>query len=135
MLGAILYWIKQIPSNIGKSIQSLFVPDADTILEIKDKFILLLKNRFGFAYESIEVTDNIISAFTYTESKTIIEVPKVTVNLAGSDFTFGGWQVRVIPEGFEEIANTCKLIINVVLTGVFVNGARKRMFEVIGDAR
>lgn len=135
LLGLIIAHIKNIPSEIGKKIQGLFVPDNDTILELKDKFIKLLADRFGFAYESIEVTDNIISAFTYKEIKSIIEVPKVTVNLAGSDFTFGGWEVRVIPEGFEEIANTCKLIINVVLTGVFVNGARKRMFEVIGDAR
>jgi hypothetical protein len=127
--------LNSIPEKISNKIQGLFVPDQNKIIEIGDKFEALLKNRFGAAYEAYEVVDNFAAAFVFTEAKESISIPSVTVNLAGSDFTFGGWTVNLIPNGFEGVVDSLKLVGNIVCTVAFLNGVRKRYSEVIHDAR
>lgn len=135
LLASLVQGIKELPDKILLKIQSLFVPDAEDILEIKEKFESMLSDRFGLAYDAVEIVDNYASAFVYTESKSSISVPSVTVDLAGVPYTVGGWEVKLIPDGFESVVEVLKLIINVVCTGLFVNAVRKRFAEVIGDAR
>lgn len=127
--------LNSIPEKISNKIQGLFVPDQNKIIEIGDKFEALLKNRFGAAYEAYEVVDNFASAFVFTEAKESIFIPSVTVNLAGTDFTFGGWTVYLFPDAFDGVVDSLKLVGNIVCTVAFLNGVRKRYSEVIHDAR
>lgn len=127
--------VKELPAKIGDyiadKIRGLFVPSEEDLLEIIDKFELLLKERFGIAYDANKIIDDLAMSFTYTESKTSVEFPTVTVNLAGTSFSFGGWQVKLIPDGFEGLADSLKFIVNIVCTLGFVMAICKRWEEVL----
>ena len=142
LLNGIIAWLKKIkdsivelPKNIAQTvaakIQGLFVPDQEDLLEIIDKFELLLQERFGIAYDANKIIDDLATSFTYTESKSKILFPQVTVKLAGVDYTFGGWEVNLIPEGFEGLVDTLKFLVNIVCTLAFVMAIRKRWEDIL----
>ena len=127
--------ITALGSTILEGIRNLFVPSESDITSVKDKFESLLSDRFGAVYDSSEIIDDFASVFATNgaaaTSDNTISFPSVTVNLAGSDFTFGGWDVDIIPDGFEAIVSTLKLITSVVCTFLFVNGLRKRLDAIL----
>ena len=127
--------IVALGQTILDGIKNLFVPTSDDITAVKGKFETLLSERFGAVYDSSEIIDDFASVFTTNgvsaTSENTISFPSVTVNLAGSDFTFGGWDVDIIPDGFEVIVTTLKLITSVVCTFLFVNGLRKRLDAIL----
>lgn len=128
-LERIFSWLKSIPQALKNAVVSLFVPDQDQILEIKDRFILLLDTRFGAIYDSTNIVENFTKVFTFEEDDTMDQIyfRPLSVNLAGADFTFGGWNVDVVPEGFEGIIDTLKLLVNITCTFMFVNAMRKKL--------
>lgn len=152
LLNGIIGWlknvwtsIKELPAQIGETvgqklmqlgewliekIKGLFVPDQDTLLEILDQFDALLQDRFGMAYDATQIIDDFASAFKYSDSKSKVTFPSVTVRLAGTDFTFGGWEVNLVPVGFEALVDSLKFIVNIVCTFAFVMVVRKRYEEV-----
>ena len=138
--------IKELPQRIGETvgnklnelgdfliekIKGLFVPTEAELLEILDKFQALLSDRFGIAYQAEEIIADFATAFKYTETKSQVSFPSVTVNLAGTDFTFGGWDVDLVPEGFELVVDSLKFIVNIVCTFVFIMAIRKRWEEIV----
>ena len=152
VIGGIFGWIKRIfsaisdiPNQIGNKltafgnwlidqIKGLFVPSEETIIELKDKFEALLADRFGAAYQSIEVVEQFGQAMgisTYSDTVDTITFPSVTVPLAGTEFTFGGWEVDLVPKGFEGLITPLKLIVDLVCTIACVNMFRRRMEGVL----
>ena len=144
LLTGITDWVKKIWTSITElptkivngitnGIKSLFIPTEESIQEIKAKFESLLAQRFGAAYEAGALVDDFVSAFTYENNKPTITFPEVTVNLVGTDFTFGGWNVDIIPKGLEMLLDALKLISNIVCTFLFVNALKKRFEGVVGS--
>lgn len=126
-LSNILDGITSIPEMILDGIKGLFVPDAEGLANQQEKWTQLLEDRFGAVYESVAIIDNFASAFTDQSTQTTIEFPSVTIPLAGADFVFGGWQVDVVPDGFEFLIEVLKKIIDIVCTFLFVQGMKRRL--------
>jgi hypothetical protein len=61
------------------------------------------------------------------DSGGIITMPQVTVSLAGTPFTFGGYQVDIIPDGFETLQQMCRLAVSMVCTVVFINMLKEKL--------
>ena len=61
-----------------------------------------------------------------------IEFPQASINLSGTPFTFGGYSVKIVPEGFGVLVTAIKSIVAIVCTVAFVNGMRKRYDEIMG---
>lgn len=135
LLGNIVTGIKELPSKIVSGIKQavtdLFVPDEAQIIDMKEDWTNLLSDRFGAVYESAQIIDDFASAFTEKDAISSLEIPKVTVNLAGSNFTFGGWYVKLVPDGFSDVISVLKVIINIVCTLAFINAMRKRLESVV----
>ena len=135
-LAGILQGILDLPNHIIQGIKQLFVPSQADVLEFRDKVEALLSSRLGAAYEATDIVENfayslgsgaLSSSIADREDPETIILPELTVNLAGTDFTFGGWEVRIIPEGFESIVESLKLIVNIVCTLMVVNVLRTRL--------
>lgn len=141
IFAGILGWVKKIfnsildlPNKIADMIKGLFVPSEKSIIELKDKFEALFADRFGAAYQSIEVVEQFGQAMgisTYSDTVDTITFPSVTVPLAGTEFTFGGWEVDLVPKGFEGLITPLKLIVDLVCTIACVNMFRRRMEGVL----
>ena len=132
--------IKDLGQSILDGIVGLFVPTEDDITAIKGRFESLLADRFGAVYDSTQIIDDFANAFNSqsqsamidgTGASGVISFPSITVDLVGVPFTFGGWDVDIIPDKFEGIIDTLKMITNICCTFVFVNGMRKRLDGVL----
>ena len=126
--------VNALGDKILNGIKSLFIPSEESITELKGKFENLLSDRFGAVYESAAIIDNFASAFfntaqisLATEQSGTIRFPLVEISLAGTVFSFGGWDVDLIPDNFEGIVEMLKILIDVVCTFVFVNALRKKL--------
>ena len=122
---------KKIVDGIKDALIGLFVPSEADMTAMKDKWEQLLSDRFGAVYESADIISDWAGAFTYTSTKTTVTFPTVSLNLAGTTFVFGGWEVDVVPDQFEGIIDTLKLIVNIACTYLFVNGMKKRLEGVL----
>lgn len=152
IFAGIFGWVKKIfnaildiPNAIGKKltefgnwlidkIKGLFIPSEESIIQLKDKFQSLLADRFGAAYQAVEIVDQFGQAMgvqNYSDSIETITFPEVTVPLAGTDFTFGGWEVDVVPDGFKTLVDPLKVIIDIVCTLAFVMALKKRLEGVL----
>lgn len=122
--------VKELPGAIGNKIKEavtdLFIPDAEAIVEQKDQWDELLADRFGAVYEAGSIASDIAEAFVPGETQQIISFPATTFDLAGAEFVFGGWEIDVVPDGFEFAIDTLKMIINIACTLLFVNALKNR---------
>lgn len=129
----ILQGILNLPNALVEGIKNLFLPTQAEAIDFRDKMDALLRDRLGPAYEANDIIEDFaysLGAGTETLDEdpepATITMPALTVDLAGADFTFGGWEVRVIPEGFEEIVKVLKTVVNMVCTLAFLNALRDR---------
>lgn len=124
---------QKIWSFIENGLKSLFVPDEQYIVEYKDKWDTLLENKLGAVYEVANVTFESWDRVQASDEQDTIEMPEVTIPLPeDNEFSFGGYDVKIVPDGFEFLATAVKMITAVVCTLAFVNGLRKRYDEVMG---
>lgn len=132
---SILYFLKDIPNKvsqaIGEKLELLFVPNADRLLSMIENTLGDYSSKFGVLSESVVIIDNLASAFVYTDTQDTIELPSVTVNLAGTPFSFGGYEVDVIPDGFDAIVDILKVLINITCTISFIFAMKKRFTEIL----
>lgn len=131
-LGSVFEAIAGLPQAILDGIKGLFVPDAEAIAAYQDQWSELLKERFGAIYESVDVIGTFVSSLNASSQQDQIKIPAVTVNLAGVPWTFGGWSVSVVPEGFGFLATSSKLIVNIIATFAFINGLRNKFEGILG---
>ena len=123
----IIQTISELPQKLAEAIKNLFIPSEADITAIKTDFEDLLSDRFGAVYESSDILVDFATAFTDQGTQETITFPSTTVNLAGADFTFGGWEVDVVPDFLSGLIDVLKLIVNISCTFLFVNGMRKRL--------
>ena len=129
--------LEETPNKIIEGIKGLFIPTEEEMIAIKDKFDLLMKDRFGALYEAgdmVKKISNTIANMNYSERITI-DFPKVNVNLAGVPFTFGGWSVRIKPDAtkFNDVFAALRIVSNCAATLAFVFMLRNKFSKILGD--
>lgn len=130
--------ITQLPQLIWNKIQSglmaLFVPTETFITQYKQDMDTLLEEKFGAVYEVIDISLNKWDKIQEYDIQNVIEFPLVSIPLPeGSNFEFGGYDVQVVPNGFEFLVTVIKGLAGVLCTILFVNGLRKRYDTIMGD--
>lgn len=131
----ILEGILNLPNLLVQGIKNLFLPSQADAIDFRDKIDALLADRLGAAYQANDIIEDFAYSFGSGTSSTLeensdpatITLPALTVNLAGADFTFGGWDVQIIPDGFEPIVSTLKTVVNMVCTLAFLNALKSRL--------
>lgn len=129
--------IAELPTKlwekISEGLKSLFVPSESDMVAYKDKWDELLSSRFGAVYEVGNIMTESWDSVMNADQTNSIEFPSATINLpGGNEFSFGGYTVQVVPNGFSAIIVAVKAIVAIVCTVAFVNGMRKRYDEVMG---
>ncbi len=137
---SILNLPERIWHHFENGFKSLFIPTESNISALSDKFESLLDERFGAVYDSTQIVDDFANSFVSQSQSAMVDgegadgtvsFPAVTVNLAGTDFTFGGYKVDLIPDKFSGLVDTLKMITNITCTLFFVNALKKRFTEVL----
>lgn len=123
-------------SYIKNGLQSLFIPDEAFMKQWVEKNRQWCTETFGALYQSFDL---IINAYTNIDASAethFIEVPEVTIPLPDNqEFTFGGYSVRIVPEGFEYIASVCKAVVGIICTFAFINGMRRRYDDIMEETK
>lgn len=134
LLENIVNGILNLPQLILDGIKGLFVPDAEAMAAYKEQWEALLSQRFGAIYESVQLIDDFVSSIELKSTQGYISFPEVSVDLVGTTFTFGGWNVQVVPSGFEAVVEILKKIISIVATLAFLNSMRNKFENILGGA-
>lgn len=129
--------ITDLPSKIWEFIEnglkSLFVPDEEYMTGYKDKWDLLLADKFGAVYQVVQITFGAWDDIGVADETNTINMPEVSIPLPdNSSFSFGGHDIQIVPDGFSVIIDTLKLMVGIACTFLFVNGLRKRYDEIMG---
>lgn len=129
--------LTEIKDNLLDGIKSFFIPSDEVMEEIDDEWDELLKTRFGALYEVSGIITDFASEMSWDfveqagEKNTII-MPSVTVKLVDTDFSFGGYEVKVVPDGFDVLTTALKGITSIVCTLLFVNALRRKYDKLVG---
>lgn len=128
--------IAELPSKLWTAIENglknLFIPDEQFMTDYSDNWDNLLSQRFGAIYDVSQIMFDFVGNIQVSDATNTIRFPEVSLDFSGSKFTFGGVDVKIVPDNFEVLVNACKLIISVICTFLFINGLRKRYDEVMG---
>lgn len=123
-------YILELPGKVWNvfetGLKKLFVPSEDYISGFVDDFKEILSDRFGFLYETGELISDAWERISDTGSDGQVTIPKTTVDLAGTDFSFGGWTVDVVPNKFEFLLTIIKALTSAFATVLFINGMKNR---------
>lgn len=118
---------------IEDGLKSLFVPDEAFIASYKDKWEQLLSDKLGAVWQVVEVTFGSWEEINVSDEQNTIAIPKVSIPLPeDNEFSFGPYDVKIVPDGFEFLATAVKAITGILSTFLFINGVRKRYDEVMG---
>ncbi len=143
LLSGIIEWIKgifnsiiELPAKlwslISDGLKSLFVPDSEYMASYSDKWDTLLSSRFGAIYDVATIIHDFVGQIQVADKTNTIYMPSVNLNSAGIPFSFGGYNIQIVPTGFTILIEICKKIISIACTFLFVNSLRKRYDEVMG---
>lgn len=129
--------ITELPAKIWgfieNGLKSLFVPDEEFMVQFKSKFDELLSNKLGAVYQVVNLTLESWDRIQVNDDTNSIDFPSATINLGnGNTFSFGGYSVQIVPDGFDFIATAIKTLVGILCTIAFINGLRKRYDEVMG---
>lgn len=129
LISSIIELPSKIWTLIENGLKSLFVPDETFIQEYKNDWDIVLSDRFGAIYQSVELLIDYVSMVDNEVSKGTITLPSTSIDLPdGAVFTFGGYDVKIVPEGFGFLADAVKFAVDVVCSFAVIN-ALKRRFE------
>lgn len=132
--------IVQLPSKLWKLIEDglkgLFIPNEQYMITYKDDWSNLMSEKLGAVWQVSEITFGAWEKVGECDEQNTVAFPKVTIPLPdNNDFSFGGYDVQIVPTGFEFLATAVKTIVGVVSTLAFINGIRKRYDEIMGVER
>lgn len=117
---------------IEDGLKSLFVPDGEYLTTYADKWKVLLSDRLGAVYQVIEITFGAWEDVQLADEMDTVEFPEVSIPLPdNNEFSFGGYTVKVVPDGFQTLASALKWFLGVACTFMFINGLRKKYEEVM----
>lgn len=128
----------ELPSKlwtlIENGLKALFIPDSYFIEDYKERYDELLAARFGAIYQSADILIDYFSTIVNFDKYPMNNIifPETTIDVAGEEFTFGGWDINLIPHGFDFLADAVKFAIDVCVSLLFINGLRKRYDELVG---
>ena len=117
---------------ISDGLKNLFVPDDEYMSGYSDKWDELLSQRFGAIYDVATIIRDFVGDIGVSDSTNTIYIPSVSLNSVGIPFSFGGYDVQVVPDGFSVLVEICKKILSIACTFMFINGLRKRYDEIMG---
>lgn len=151
LLGGIIEWVKNIFNKIGEmaetlknlpvtiwnliseGIKSLFVPSDEYLEEYTAQMSHLLMSKFGAVYEVVDILSNSWDRIQSNDESNTIDFPEVTIPLPGdNEFTFGGQQVQIVPDGFDWLATSLKTLVGIICTLLCINGLKIRYDEIMG---
>lgn len=121
----------QVKKAVTEAVTDLFVPSEEDMVAQYDKWDALMADRFGAVYESSQIIDSLVDSFQLRDTQETINFPVVSLDIVGTTFEFGGWEVDVIPDGLQWLVDILKLITNIGCTVLFVNGMRSRYESVV----
>lgn len=129
--------IKELPSKIWDFIESgligLFVPDDGFFKNWFDRMWDLYLEKTGVMGQCVEAIHRVVDAIAVFEPSDTIELPVVTIPLPeDNEFTFGGYDVKIVPDGFDFLIATVKTVLSIVCTVAFFGGMRQRYDEFVG---
>lgn len=135
-IGEVLSSIAELPQKIwtfiSDGLKNLFVPSETKIEEFKTNFENLFAERFGALYESGQYITTFFENLGENDTQTSIEIPLVSVPLAGVDYTFGGYTVEIVPVKFKFLLDILKVVIDIIVTVAFINAMKKRFEDILG---
>lgn len=124
------WWVK-----FTSFMEGLFASDSDetnNMMEsVTDQSQDLAEDRLGAVAQAGAVIDDLTGAFQYHGVMDTIAFPALTINFGGVPWTFGGWDVAVVPPGFELLVESLKLLIDIVATIAFIQAMRNRMEKLL----
>lgn len=132
VVNSIIELPSRIWSFISDGLKELFIPSEDDMVSIKEDWDTLMSERFGAIYEAGSLIVDWANNFTEQSAKNTVNMPSVSVDLAGTEFTFGGYDVELVPERFSFLVDILKGVIDIVCTLAFVNAMKKRYDNVVG---
>lgn len=130
-------WFAELPGKlwdvISNGLKSLFVPDEEFLTGYSDKWDELLSSRLGAVYQVVNVIDESWGNIQNADKVNTISMPSCTIPLPnGNSFSFGGYDVQIVPDRFDVLVTALKSIIGIVCTAMFINGLKNRYDEVMG---
>ena len=132
----LLIGILELPANLWELLKNglieLFVPTDAQMSEYSSKWEILLSNRFGALYQSVDLIESVFESFTLSSTTDTLTFPTYSYDFGGGAiFSFGGQSVDVVPDGLEVYFDYLKIIINIVCVLALVNALKTRFVKVL----
>lgn len=119
--------IDALPDKIAEALKDLMVPSDSAIQDFGESSQQIVQDRFGGVYEGAMIVDSFAGQLQAQAATQILTVPVVNLNILGTPFPLGGWEVDLVPEGSEVIIEAVKLMIDILATLAFINGIKSRL--------
>lgn len=123
--------ILELPSKIGEWLINLLVPTDEQKQDILDSAEQLLTDKFGGLFQASDIIHGIKDSIKYTDITNTITLPFVSLESVGIPFSFGGYEVKIVPDSMTLLVTACKRIISIVCTFAFINALKKRYDRVM----
>lgn len=131
-LTAIKTTITELPSKIANAIKDLFVPRQEYLEDYYDIWENMLATKFGVLYQVGEYLNDGWDRVMESDATDTIYIDEVTIPLPDDcSFSFGGYSVQVVPEGFGVLVSLCKGFTTLSAVLLFINACRKRYDELM----
>lgn len=128
--------IVDLPKNLWNKFEEgltvLFRPETAVIDKFKTDIDTLLSQKLGAVYQVGSILSSSWETIRNSDVVNTVSMPSVSLTSAGIPFTFGGYDVVIVPDGFNTVVEVLKKIISILATIAFVNGLLKRYDEVMG---
>lgn len=129
--------ITDLPSKIWEFIEnglkSLFIPDEEFMTDYKDRWESSLAEKLGAVWQASNVIFGAWDSVMEADEQDMITMPEVTIPLPSNEsFSFGGFDVPIVPDGFDALVMAVKSIVGIGCTLMFINGLRKRYESIMG---
>lgn len=133
-IGGVVDKITSLPGEIWNTVSTglteLFLPSEEALTDYKSDLEALLSDHFGAVWQTGDLIAEYFENFDAADPKETILFPEVTIDV-GAPFTFGGWEVQVVPDGFDFLIESLKWIIDVICTLAVVNTLKERLSDIL----
>lgn len=141
---SIIDWLSNISSSISNlpmaiwnrisnGLYNLFIPNNAYFENWFSRWDEMLATRLGGLYEVVGIVHDSWDGIMQADQTDTINIPNVSIPIGDNEtFSFGGYDVKIVPEGFEGLVETLKTLVGIICTVAFINGLIKRYDEIIG---
>ena len=75
-----------------------------------------MSSRFGAVYQVVNIMTDSWDGIMQADQTDTISFPQATLNFSGTSFSFGGYDVKIVPDGFGVLVTAIKSIVAIVCT-------------------